>query len=60
MKLYTASELAEVLKVHPKTIYSLGRQGKLKSLRVGKSVRFVMPEIGEDYANTETEEQRPI
>ena len=42
-RLYTAQELADLLKVHPKTIYRLGREGKLKLVRVGRSVRFTEP-----------------
>ena len=43
MRLYTACELAEILQVHPRTIYRLGREGKLKRVRVGRSVRFYEP-----------------
>ena len=43
MKLYTANELAEVLQIHPRTVYRLGREGKLKLVRVGRSVRFYEP-----------------
>ena len=45
MKLYTASELAEMYHVHPKTIYKLGRQGKLKRVKVGRAVRFAEPKM---------------
>lgn len=45
MKLYTASELAEIYQVHPKTIYKLGRQGKLKRVKVGRAVRFAEPKM---------------
>ena len=44
MKLYKAEELAKLLQVHVKTIYKLGRQGKIQSVKVGRAVRFVMPE----------------
>ena len=40
MKLYTANELAEMYQVHPKTVYKLGREGKLQRVKVGRSVRF--------------------
>lgn len=43
MKLYKASELAEILQIHPRTVYRLGREGKLKFVRVGRSVRFYEP-----------------
>ena len=48
MKLYTANELAEVLQIHPKTVYRLGREGKLKLVRVGRSVRFAEPTVRKD------------
>ena len=44
MKLYKAEELAEILQIHPKTVYRLGREGKLKLVRVGRSVRFTEPQ----------------
>lgn len=44
MKLYTAEELSKILKVHKETIYRLGRSGEIKRLKVGRAVRFVMPE----------------
>lgn len=44
MKLYTATEIAEILKLHVKTVYRYGREGKLKCIKVGKSVRFFLPE----------------
>ena len=43
MKLYTANELAELLQIHPRTVYRLGREGKLKHVKVGRSVRFYEP-----------------
>lgn len=43
MKLYTASELAEMYQIHPKTVYKLGREGKLKRVKVGRAVRFAEP-----------------
>ena len=48
MKLYKAEELAVMLQIHPKTVYRLGREGKLKLVRVGRSVRFAEPTIGKD------------
>lgn len=42
-KLYTAKELAEILGVHPQTIYRAGERGEIASYKVGKSVRFEMP-----------------
>ena len=51
MKLYKANELAEMLQIHPRTVYRLGREGKLKVVKVGRSVRFYEPKaerIGKD------------
>ena len=45
MKLYTASEMAAILKVHIKTVYRYGREGKLLRVKVGRSVRFALPEM---------------
>jgi len=50
MKLYTADEIAKLYNIHPKTVYRLGREGKLKLVRVGRSVRFYEP----------TEEERMV
>lgn len=44
MKLYTAEEIAKILKLHIKTVYRMGREGKLKRVKVGRSVRFALPE----------------
>ena len=43
-RLYTARELAEILQVHPQTIYRLAERGEIESYKIGKSIRFVMPE----------------
>ena len=43
MKLLTAKQLADLLQIHPKTVYRLAREGKLKLVRVGRSVRFYEP-----------------
>lgn len=42
-KLYTARELADILGVHPQTIYRAGERGEIPSYKVGRSVRFEMP-----------------
>lgn len=57
MKLYTANEIAELYQIHPKTVYRLGREGKLKLVRVGRSVRFIEPteERMVRYGKRETE-----
>ena len=43
MELYTAEEFAQLYKIHPKTVYRLGREGKIETKRVGRSVRFIEP-----------------
>ena len=43
MKLYTAKELSRILGVHVKTVYRLGREGKIKRVKAGRTVRFEMP-----------------
>lgn len=48
MKLYTANELAKMLRIHPRTVYRLGREGKLELVRVGRSVRFAEPTTRKD------------
>lgn len=58
MKLYTANEMAKLLKVYPKTVYKWGASGKLLRVKIGKSVRFALPEMEKDYAERKAEEQR--
>ena len=42
-KLYKATELAKIMQVNPRTIYRLAEQGQIESYRIGKSIRFTMP-----------------
>lgn len=44
-RLYTAKQLAEVLQIHPETVRKLGREGKLKRVKVGRACRYVMPKM---------------
>ena len=55
-KLYTAKELSEILKVHPKTIYKAAERGEIESYRVGKSIRFVNPTESERNKTNEIQE----
>lgn len=57
MKLYTAKELAEMCKVSIGTVYRLGREKKLRTVRVGRSVRFALPEMEDGYADNKTGER---
>lgn len=40
MRLYTAQEAAEVLRLSKQTIYKYGREGKLRTVRFGRTVRY--------------------
>lgn len=42
-RLYTANELAKMLKVAPRTIYSWARRGEIECFRIGRQVRFYDP-----------------
>ena len=42
MKLYTAQEAADILKVSKQTVWKYGREGKLKVVRFGRTVRFIL------------------
>ena len=40
MKLYTAEEAAEILSLSKWTVWKYGREGKLKTRRFGRTVRY--------------------
>lgn len=40
MKLYTAEEAAEVLSLSKWTVWRYGREGKIKAVRFGRTVRY--------------------
>lgn len=40
MKLYTAKEAAEVLRVSKWTVWKYGREGKLHTVKFGRTVRY--------------------
>lgn len=44
MKLYKAEKVAEILNVSKQTVWRYGRQGKLTQVKVGRTVRFVLPD----------------
>ena len=44
MRLYTATEAAEALRVSKQTVWKYGREGKLKTVRFGRTVRYVLKE----------------
>lgn len=60
MKLYKAEEISKLCQISVGTVYRLGREKKLKTIRVGGSVRFALPEMEEDYVDKETERQRDL
>lgn len=41
--LYTAEEMSKALKVNMDTIWRWGREGKLRTEKIGRTVRFYMP-----------------
>lgn len=40
MRLYTAKEAAAILRVSKQTIWKYGREGKVDTIRFGRTVRF--------------------
>ena len=40
MRLYTAQEAADALRISKQTVWKYGREGKLKTVRFGRTVRF--------------------
>ena len=40
MRLYTAEEAAEVLRLSKWTVWKYGREGKIKTVRFGRTVRY--------------------
>lgn len=42
-KLYKAEEIAEMLQLNVQTVRRFGREGKLKTYKVGRAVRFYPP-----------------
>lgn len=46
-RLYTAKELAEILKCDPQTIYRMADRGEIEDVKVGKLRRFLMPDRGD-------------
>lgn len=43
-KLYKASELASILGLHVQTIYRMGEKGIIPTYKIGRTVRFEMPD----------------
>lgn len=51
MKLYTAEEAAEVLSLSKWTVWKYGREGKLKAVRFGRTVRYELEVSDESNAD---------
>lgn len=45
MRLYTAEEAALILQVTKKTVWKWGKEGKLKTVRIGRTVRYSLEEV---------------
>lgn len=41
----TAPQLAEVLGLHPETVYHFARSGVIPSFKIGKALRFRVSEV---------------
>ena len=50
-KLYSAKELADIVGLSKITLYRLAKEGKIKSYRIGTSIRFDL----EDFVVSEKE-----
>ena len=50
MKLYTAGQAAEILSVSKWTVWKYGREGKLRTVKFGRTVRYDL-EGGNDVQN---------
>ena len=61
MRLYTAEEAAEVLSMSKWTVWKYGREGKLKTVRFGRTVRYDLEggrNVQADNHNTQVYEGR--
>lgn len=52
MKLYTADEAAEILSVSKWTVWKYGRDGKIKTVRFGRTVRYEILEKEETWTSS--------
>lgn len=46
--LYTARQMAAILRCHPQTVYRMADRGELDSIKVGNLRRFLMPREGQN------------
>ena len=52
-KLYTAEEIAELYRVKPHCVYTWGRTGKIKRIKVGGRVMFYNPAEDKEAASND-------
>ncbi len=57
MKLYTAEEAADILRVSKRTVWKYGREGKLKAVRFGRTVRYDLEGSNGSYDNSGADER---
>jgi len=55
MRLYTAKEAADILRVSKQTIWKYGREGKLEVIRFGRTVRYILPQKEETWTEKTSE-----
>ena len=55
MRLYTAKEAADILRVSKQTIWKYGREGKLEVIRFGRTVRYILPQKEEAWTEKTSE-----
>jgi len=53
-KVYTVEDVAEILKVNPRTVYKMVEQGAIRSVRAGRQIR-----ITSDALDTYLRGERP-
>ena len=54
MKIVTAKEVADFLKLTDSTVYNLATEGKLPAFRIGNSWRFDMDQIVQEIREAKT------
>lgn len=51
--LYTISEAAKILKLHPQTVYVNVQRGRIRCCRLGRSIRITKSQIFEYLSDAE-------
>lgn len=51
--LLTVAQLAKYLQLHPQTVYSMARDGRLPHLRIGGSLRFKLADVEQSLRGPE-------